>query len=72
MLAGLALCLAASAHAQTVFINDRHQGLDRTWQTFDRAGDANADSDATRAFVAQCTDAVPAARDRCAASSGAP
>lgn len=55
----LALCLTASAYARTVFTNDRHQGLDRASQTFDRAGDANADSDATRAFVAQCTDVVP-------------
>lgn len=59
MLAGLALCLAASAQARTICINDRHQGLDQAWQTFDRAGDANADREATRAFVAQCTDVIP-------------
>lgn len=55
----LALCLAASAHARTVFTNDRHRGLDRVSQTFDRAGDANPDHDATRAFVAQCIDVIP-------------
>jgi hypothetical protein len=55
----LALCLVTSAHARTVFTNDRHPGLDRVSQTFDRAGNANADRDATRAFVAQCTDVIP-------------
>ncbi len=59
MLAGHALCLAASAQAQTICISDRHQGLDQASQTFDRAGDANADREATRAFVAQCTDVIP-------------
>ena len=37
----------------------KRQGLDRASQTFDRAGDANVDSDARRAFVAQCTDVIP-------------
>lgn len=58
-LACLALCRADPAHAQTVLLSHRHQGLDRASQTFDRTGDANADSKATHAFVAQCIDAIP-------------